>query len=134
MELTILSVIRFSETKKVVSRLLEELKHKAIQAEDIGEACIKLGELQNINFVIIDWYGQSLVITDFIKFIREKTLLSDLPILVIVPEDNQKDMVELIGQSIDGFIIQPFNSYHLQEAIVSAFELAETRKCSLILK
>lgn len=121
-KLQFLIVDDFSTMRRIMANLLKELGQVAIsEAEDGAKALqvlrSRLGQSNQIDFVVTDWNMPEMDGLSLLKAIREDEELCQLPVLMVTAEAKRENIISAAQAGADGYIVKPFNAATLKEKL-----------------
>lgn len=109
--------------RTILSKNLEEVgfqKSNIIESEDGEDGLDKL-TVDKFDLVITDWYMPKMDGLEFVKMIKEKDHLKNIPLLMVTSEMDSKKELEAFRAGISAYIIKPFTANDLGSKIKEVF-------------
>ena len=120
-DLKILVVDDFSATRTILINHLNTLGYiNTVESEDGFSA---LGRLKSALFdlVVTDLSMSDMSGLDLLKKIRLDSELKHIPVLMIIPEDLQANIVTAIKAGLNDYIIRPFEEHTFKQKLEKIF-------------
>lgn len=95
-------------------------KSNIIESKDGEDGLDKLS-VDKFDLVITDWYMPKIDGLEFVKMIKEKNHLKNIPLLMVTSEMDSKKELEAFRAGISAYIIKPFTANDLQSKIKEVF-------------
>lgn len=109
--------------RTILARNLEQVgfrKSNIIQSGDGEDGLDKLS-VDSFDLVITDWYMPNMDGLEFVKQIKEKDRLKDIPLLMVTSEMDARKELEAFRAGISAYIIKPFTANDLECKIKEVF-------------
>ena len=117
----ILVVDNDSTMRRLLKNTLNQLGfNNIIEADDGTTAMAKLSS-EKIDLVINDWIMPKMTGMELLKNIRADASLKSIPVLMIIVEAFQGNIITAVKAGVSDYIVQPFNAKSLQEKIKTIF-------------
>lgn len=91
-------------------------EYSLVNAETIGQAQLKLAE-QIPDLIILDWMLPDKSGIDFIKWIKLKKDLKDIPIIMLTAKAEEAQKIQGLSTGADDYVIKPFSTAELMARI-----------------
>ncbi len=104
-QLGIDEVVEAGDGKQALSELLKVYKGK-----------------EKIDLILTDWNMPTMTGLDFVKAVRQRTVLDKVPIIMITTNNTKADVVAAVGVGINNYITKPFTPDTLREKIVDTLK------------
>ena len=112
-----------SVLRSILAKNLEQVgfsKINIVQSEDGEDGLDKLS-VDNFDLVITDWYMPKMDGLEFVKMLKEKDRLKNIPLLMVTSEMDSKKELEAFRAGISAYIIKPFTANDLETKIKEVF-------------
>jgi len=95
-------------------------KSNIIESKD-GEDSLDKFLVDKFDLVITDWYMPKMDGLEFVKMIKEKDHLKNIPLLMVTSEMDSRKELEAFRAGISAYIIKPFTANDLESKIKEVF-------------
>ncbi len=112
------AVLRTILTKNLVEVGFQ--KSNITESKDGEDGLDKL-MVDKFDLVITDWYMPKIDGLEFVKMIKEKDHLKNIPLLMVTSEMDSKKELEAFRAGISAYIIKPFTATDLESKIKEVF-------------
>lgn len=124
----ILVVDDFATMRRIVKNILKQLGFEnIIEADDGTTALAKLKTDSSVEFVVTDWNMPKMTGIQLLETIRaggdggELEHMKDIPVLMVMEEALQEDIIAIVKAGVNNYIIRPFAAKTLAEKIDKIF-------------
>ena len=93
--------------RNLEKRYLTLFNFNVFTAKDVKEA-IKVLKKESINLIITDLTMPNISGEELIKFVREKYLMEELPIMVVSSNNEKDKLIEILKLGVNDFLTKPF--------------------------
>jgi len=110
--------------RHVIKKNLEQLgfnESNLSHAEDGQSAMEKLDD-DSVDLVISDWIMPKMNGIEFLKKVRSKDSIKNLPFLLVTSEANVESIMEAVKEGVSHHIVKPFSAKQLEEKIKQIFQ------------
>lgn len=98
--------IEVMKLKRAIAKL--EMDHQLIEAEDGEKALGILKSIETLpDIIFLDLNMPKINGIEFLKIVKEDTVLRYLPTIILTTSSNRKDVLECYKQGVAGYIIKP---------------------------
>lgn len=104
-------------TRLYIKRILKKLGYDRIMAVDDGETALLELKIKKFDIIISDWEMPNLNGLDFLKTIRKKPGLRNIPFLMVTAEKEVSKIQKALKTGVDNYIVKPFEPGHLKGKI-----------------
>jgi two-component system chemotaxis response regulator CheY len=108
--------------RQIEKKYLEELGFTVLEAQDGEEALRVLKENQDISLILLDWHMPVMNGYEFLKRVRENPAWSDIKIMMVTTENQQKSVIDAIMAGANEYLMKPFDKEMLETKIQFLFE------------
>ena len=120
-DLKILVVDDFSATRTIVINYLSKLGYKnTVEAEDGFSALARLKSAL-FDLVVTDWSMSDMSGLDLLKQMRADSDLKHIPVLMVISEDLQGNIVTAIKAGLNDYIVRPFEEHTFKQKLEKIF-------------
>ncbi len=116
-EIKILVVEDNVTTRLYIKRILKKLGYEKVMAVDDGETALMELKLAQFNLIISDWDMPNLNGLDFLKTLRQKPKLRNIPFLMVTAEKEVSKIQKALKLGADNYVVKPFQPGHLKRKI-----------------
>jgi two-component system chemotaxis response regulator CheY len=113
----ILIVDDYHTARDIVSKLLNELGFKNIDAAASGAEALKKMREKSYGLVIADWNMESMAGIELLKKIRADEKLKNIPFIVISADSKPENVAAIKQAGMNAYITKPFNADTLKSAM-----------------
>lgn len=98
--------IEVMKLKRAIAKL--EMDHQLIEAEDGEKALEILKSIDSLpDIIFLDLNMPKINGIEFLKILKEDTVLRYLPTIILTTSNNRKDVLECYKHGVAGYIIKP---------------------------
>jgi len=108
--------------RQIERRYLEELGFEVLEAENGEEALKVVQENPDIELILLDWHMPVMNGYEFLKKLRENPEWSDIKVMMVTTENQQKSVIEAIMAGANEYLMKPFDKEMLETKIRLLFE------------
>ena len=120
-DMQILIVDDASTARRLLKNILNQLGFKnIIEADDGTTAMVKLAS-EKIDLVVTDWNMPKMTGIELLKNIRADTNLKSIPVLMIIVEAIQGNIIAAVKAGVSDYVVYPFNAEILEKKIERIF-------------
>ncbi len=120
-DMQILIVDDASTARRLLKNLLNQLGFKnIIEADDGTTAMVKLAS-EKIDLVVTDWNLPKMTGIELLKNIRADPNLKSIPVLMIIVEAIQGNIIAAVKAGVSDYVVYPFNAEILEKKIERIF-------------
>ncbi|RUM87346.1 MAG: response regulator [Thermodesulfatator sp.] len=110
--------------RQIERKYLEELGFEVVEAENGQEALERLKEHPDVRLILLDWHMPVMNGYEFLKAVRANPDWSEIKIMMVTTENQQKSVVEAIMAGANEYLMKPFDKEMLETKIRFLFEEA----------
>ena len=104
--------------RKVIEQILEMLGHEAVPATNGLDAFERLKEHEDARLILLDWNMPEMNGIEFLRAIKERPLLADIPVIMLTTESERRKMIEAIEAGAKHYLTKPFQPETLATKIL----------------
>ena len=120
-DMQILIVDDASSMRRLLKNILNQLGfNNIIEADDGTTAMVELSS-EKIDLVVTDWNMPKMTGIELLKNIRADPNLKSIPVLMIIVEAFQGNIIVAVKAGVSDYIVKPFNAKTLEEKIERIF-------------
>lgn len=120
-DMQILIVDDASTARRLLKNILNQLGFKnIIEADDGTTAMVKLAS-EKIDLVVTDWNMPKMTGIELLKNIRADPNLKSIPVLMIIVEAIQGNIIAAVKAGVSDYVVYPFNAETLEKKIERIF-------------
>ena len=120
-DMQILIVDDASTARRLLKNILNQLGFKnIIEADDGTTAMVKLAS-EKIDLVVTDWNMPKMTGIELLKNIRADPNLKSIPVLMIIVEAIQVNIIAAVKAGVSDYVVYPFNAETLEKKIERIF-------------
>lgn len=108
--------------REIEKRYLEELGFFVLEAENGEEALKVVKENPDISLILLDWHMPVMNGYEFLKKLRENPEWSEIKVMMVTTENQQKSVIEAIMAGANEYLMKPFDKDMLETKIKYLFE------------
>lgn len=109
--------------REIEKKYLEEMGFEVLEAEN-GEIALKvLEENPDIKLILLDWHMPVMNGYEFLLKVRSNPNWSDVKIIMVTTENQQKSIVEAIMAGANEYLMKPFDKEMLETKIKYVLEI-----------
>jgi two-component system chemotaxis response regulator CheY len=112
--------------RRIVQNVLARLGHTDVVCAANGREALKRLDAEPVDFVITDWYMPEMNGIEFLRSLREKNGMGDVPVLFVTANASRKDVTDAVGLGVCGYVLKPFTAETLRERIVAVCEAIQS--------
>ena len=111
--------------RKVIEQILEMLGHESVPATHGLDAFEKLKEHADVRLILLDWNMPEMNGIEFLRAIKDRPGLSEIPVIMLTTESERRKMIEAIEAGAKHYLTKPFQPETLATKILQCVESAE---------
>ncbi|MBT4963632.1 MAG: response regulator [Francisellaceae bacterium] len=128
-DISILIVDDFSTMRRIIKNLLRDLGYENTDDADDGDSGLKKLETGKFDLLITDWVMPNVSGADFVRKIRQHSLLNNIPVLIVTGDIKREIILDAMTIGINDYLKKPFNSEVLLSRIERVFKrVSETTR------
>ncbi|MCZ6680354.1 MAG: response regulator [Candidatus Poribacteria bacterium] len=112
--------------RMIIKHLTQLGIDEVVEAGDGEQALLELVKVykvkEKIDLILTDWNMPTMTGLDFVKAVRQRTVLDKVPIIMITTNNTKADVVAAVGVGINNYITKPFTPDTLREKIVDTLK------------
>jgi len=116
-DLKILVVDDFSATRTLVINHLSKLRYNNIEEAENGFSGLARLKSALFDLVVIDYSMSDMSGLDLLKQIRAEPDLKHIPVLMIISEELQGNIINSIKAGLNDYIVRPFEVYKFKQKL-----------------
>ena len=116
-DLKILVVDDFSATRTLVSNHLSKLGYNNIVEAENGFSGLARLKSALFDLVVMDYSMSDMSGLDLLKRIRSESDLKHIPVLMIISEELQGNIINAIKAGLNDYIVRPFEGYKFKQKL-----------------
>jgi len=111
--------------RKVIEQILEMLGHESVPATHGLDAFEKLKEHADVRLILLDWNMPEMNGIEFLRAIKDRPGLSEIPVIMLTTESERRKMIEAIEAGAKHYLTKPFQPETLATKILQCVETSE---------
>jgi len=104
--------------RKVIEQILEMLGHEAVPATNGLDAFERLKQHEDVQLILLDWNMPEMNGIEFLRAIKERPGLSEIPVIMLTTESERRKMIEAIEAGAKHYLTKPFQPETLATKIL----------------
>ena len=104
--------------RKVITQILEMLGHDSVPASNGLDAFEKLKEHEDVRLILLDWNMPEMNGIEFLREIKVRPVLSEIPVIMLTTESERRKMIEAIEAGAKHYLTKPFQPETLATKIL----------------
>ena len=104
--------------RKVITQILEMLGHDAVPASNGLDAFERLKEHEDVRLILLDWNMPEMNGIEFLRAIKTRPRLSEIPVIMLTTESERRKMIEAIEAGAKHYLTKPFQPETLATKIL----------------
>ena len=104
--------------RKVIAQILEMLGHDSVPASNGIEAFDRLKEHEDVRLILLDWNMPEMNGIEFLREIKRRQRLSEIPVIMLTTESERRKMIEAIEAGAKHYLTKPFQPETLATKIL----------------
>jgi two-component system chemotaxis response regulator CheY len=104
--------------RKVITQILEMLGHDAVPASNGLDAFERLKEHEDVRLILLDWNMPEMNGIEFLREIKARPGLSEIPVIMLTTESERRKMIEAIEAGAKHYLTKPFQPETLATKIL----------------
>jgi two-component system chemotaxis response regulator CheY len=104
--------------RKVIEQILEMLGHESVPATHGLDAFERLKEHTDVRLILLDWNMPEMNGIEFLRAIKDRPGLSDIPVIMLTTESERRKMIEAIEAGAKHYLTKPFQPETLATKIL----------------
>ena len=104
--------------RKVIEQILEMLGHESVPATHGLDAFEKLKEHADVRLILLDWNMPEMNGIEFLRAIKDRPGLSEIPVIMLTTESERRKMIEAIEAGAKHYLTTPFQPETLATKIL----------------
>jgi two-component system chemotaxis response regulator CheY len=106
--------------RKVIEQILEMLGHESVPAANGLDAFEKLKEHSDVRLILLDWNMPEMNGIEFLRAVKEKPDLAEIPVIMLTTESERRKMIEAIEAGAKHYLTKPFQPETLATKILQS--------------
>ena len=107
--------------RKVITQILEMLGHESVPAANGVDAFERLKEHEDVRLILLDWNMPEMNGIEFLREIKTRPVLSEIPVIMLTTESERRNMIEAIEAGAKHYLTKPFQPETLATKILQCF-------------
>jgi len=103
--------------RQIERKYLEEMGFEVLEAEHGEQALEVLKENPDIKIILLDWHMPVMNGYEFLKKVRANPEWSDIKIMMVTTENQQKSVIDAIMAGANEYLMKPFDKEMLETKI-----------------
>ncbi|MGB9761984.1 MAG: response regulator [Caldimicrobium sp.] len=103
--------------REIEKKYLEELGFFVLEAENGEEALEIVKENPDLSLILLDWHMPVMNGYEFLKKLRANPLWSDIKVMMVTTENQQKSVIDAIMAGANEYLMKPFDKEMLETKI-----------------
>lgn len=104
--------------RKVIAQILEMLGHDSVPAANGLDAFDRLKEHEDVRLILLDWNMPEMNGIEFLREIKGRPRLSEIPVIMLTTESERRKMIEAIEAGAKHYLTKPFQPETLATKIL----------------
>jgi two-component system, chemotaxis family, chemotaxis protein CheY len=104
--------------RKVITQILEMLGHDSVPAANGLDAFERLKEHEDVRLILLDWNMPEMNGIEFLRAIKERPGLAQIPVIMLTTESERRKMIEAIEAGAKHYLTKPFQPETLATKIL----------------
>ncbi len=104
--------------RKVISQILEMLGHDSVPASNGIDAFDRLKAHEDVRLILLDWNMPEMNGIEFLREIKGRPRLSEIPVIMLTTESERRKMIEAIEAGAKHYLTKPFQPETLATKIL----------------
>jgi len=104
--------------RKVITQILEMLGHDSVPASNGLDAFERLKEHEDVRLILLDWNMPEMNGIEFLREIKRRPGLSEIPVIMLTTESERRKMIEAIEAGAKHYLTKPFQPETLATKIL----------------
>lgn len=104
--------------RKVIAQILEMLGHDSVPASNGIDAFDRLKEHEDVRLILLDWNMPEMNGIEFLREIKGRQRLSEIPVIMLTTESERRKMIEAIEAGAKHYLTKPFQPETLATKIL----------------
>ena len=104
--------------RKVITQILEMLGHDSVPASNGLDAFERLKEHEDVRLILLDWNMPEMNGIEFLREIKGRPVLSEIPVIMLTTESERRKMIEAIEAGAKHYLTKPFQPETLATKIL----------------
>ncbi len=114
--------------RMVLQRFLKEFGFETTEAENALDAIWKLNKGEDIALITVDYNMPKMTGSQFVRVVREKPELKEVPIIMITSDNTAQRMTEALQAGTNEFLVKPFTQEMIEQKLITlGFDLKKLK-------
>ena len=105
--------------RMVLQRFLKEFGFETTEAENALDAIWKLNKGEDITLITVDYNMPKMTGSQFVRVVREKPELKEVPIIMITSDNSAQRMTEALQAGTNEFLVKPFTKEMIEQKLIT---------------
>lgn len=123
LSIRILIVDDFATMRRILKNILKQIGFVNIFEADDGTTALEEIKKNGFDLIISDWNMPKMTGIELLKAVRSNPELKNIPFLMITPEVQEQNIIELTQNETPHYIVKPFTTEQLAEKIEKILNL-----------
>ena len=108
-DLVALVVDDFSTMRRIVRKILKDLRFREVFEAENGAEALKLLESTKVDLIVSDWNMPTMTGLELLKRVRAEERLKGLPFMMVTAEAQKENIIEAIQAKVSNYVVKPFS-------------------------
>ncbi len=108
-DLVALVVDDFSTMRRIVRKILKDLRFKEVFEAENGAEALRLLESTKVDLIVSDWNMPTMTGLELLKRVRADERLKGLPFMMVTAEAQKENIIEAIQAKVSNYVVKPFS-------------------------
>jgi two-component system chemotaxis response regulator CheY len=117
--LTVLIVDDHDPIRKAIKRVVSHMGFVNIIECFDGADALRVLKSSAVDLIILDLYMKRMTGIDVLQHISDRSVASDIPVVVVTGEASKEDIVKVAGLGASDYLLKPFQANELEKKILS---------------
>ena len=112
----------FSEMRKHIKSLLQDIGFCHIHEAEDGNAALEKLQAENFDFIVSNWQVSNMDGLTLLQKIKATETLKKIPVLMVTADSKKKNVLAAAQAGADGYLVRPFSAAILQNRLNLIFK------------
>jgi len=108
-DLVALVVDDFSTMRRIVRKILKDLRFREVFEAENGAEALRLLESTKVDLIVSDWNMPTITGLELLKRVRAEERLKGLPFMMVTAEAQKENIIEAIQAKVSNYVVKPFS-------------------------
>jgi len=108
-DLVALVVDDFSTMRRIVRKILKDLRFREVFEAENGAEALRLLESTKVDLIVSDWNMPTMTGLELLKRVRAEERLKGLPFMMVTAEAQKENIIEAIQAKVSNYVVKPFS-------------------------